>query len=224
MALGCALAAAAAGTGPYLRNDQKVPPFRLIARRPRRVALPKHKGGLAATLDRVASWVGLVLQVVVLLVAAVVVGFAVYRLVKALLKLSRLRLARSTGRRRGAAYDDDPVTDDAEEVLRRKVADELTALSADLDTAPDPREAVIACYVRMERALADAGSPRHPDETPFELLDRVLTEQRVPEPDVRRLTDLFTEARYSDHPVSDEMRAAARRSVDAVAAALAVTA
>ena len=76
----------------------------------------------------------------------------------------------------------------------------------------------------MERAFAQAGSARRPDESPMELLARVLDEQYVPEGDVRRLTALFAEARFSTHPVDDEMRAAARRSLDNVARALAVPA
>jgi hypothetical protein len=73
----------------------------------------------------------------------------------------------------------------------------------------------------MEAALADAGTPRGAAEAPLELLERVLGEYDVPEGDVRRLTGLFTEARFSTHPVGDEMRAAAQRSLRSIAGALA---
>jgi hypothetical protein len=224
LVLGCALAAAAAGTGPYLIADTDAPPFRLAVRRAvvqRPRAKPK---GAGAVLQRYAAWIGVVVEVVVGLVALAFLLLALWRIAQVLARLARLRLARSVGRATAEAYDDTVLTDDAEAVLRRRVREELVALSADLDTMADPRETVIACYVRMERALAGAGSPRRDAESPLELVARVLGEQRVPEPDVRRLTELFTEARFSEHPVTDEMRDAARRSLGAVADALAVPA
>lgn len=223
LGIGCALAAAAAGSGPYLVADRTVPPFRVAVRRAReRQPLTLGKGH--GTLDRYASLVGVLVEILVTLVALAIVVLAAWQLVLALLRLRGLRLARSRGRVTTRDYDDEAFADDSEAVLRRRVADELVALSADLDTMADAREAVIACYVRMERALADAGSPRHPTESPLELLARVLGEQDVPEPDVTRLTDLFTEARFSDHPVTDDMRDAARRSLAAIANALTVRA
>jgi hypothetical protein len=226
LVLGCALAAAAAGTGPYLVADRDVPPFRLRLSRPRYRIERQHKeSALRAALRHYGSWLDVALQVLVLVIAAAVVAVGVWQAVRLLRRLVRLHFARSAGLRRGEPYDaGDGTGDDAETALRHRVADELVALSAELDTDADPREAVIACYVRMERALADAGSPRHPNESPLELLDRVLGEQAVPPDDARRLTDLFSEARFSTHPVTDEMRGAARRSLAAVAGALTVRA
>ena len=223
LALGCALAAAAASSGPYLVADRTVRPFR-VAVRNQRIRRPERLDGEVPALDRVASALSMVLAAIVIAVAVAVVLIGLWQLGRAVRRLIELRLARSVGRVTTGAYDDDVVTDDSEEVLRRRVADELAALSADLEDLADPREAVIACYLRMERALAEAGSPRHPAESPLELLARVLGEQDVPEPDVRRLTELFSEARFSDHPVTDDMRAAARRSLAGIADALAVPA
>jgi hypothetical protein len=222
LVLGCALAAAAAGTGPYLVADRNPPPFRLRLARPRFRIEHHHKdSALRSALRHYGAWLDVALQVVVLLVGAAVVAVGVWQAVKLLRRLMRLRFERSSGLRHGDAYDaGDGTGDDAETALRHRVADELAALSAELDTGADAREAVIACYVRMERALADAGSPRHPTESPLELLDRVLGEQAVPAADATRLTELFSEARFSTHPVTDEMRDAARRSLAAVADAL----
>jgi hypothetical protein len=224
LVLGCALAAAAAGTGPYLLDDRDVPPFRVIARRALRERKPERLKPAHGALHQIGSILQLAVQVVLVLVVLAVVALGTWQLIRALMHLTRLRLARSVGRVTTDAYDDEARADDSEAVLRRRLTDELAALSADLDETGDAREAVIACYVRMERALAEAGSPRRPSESPLELLSRVLGEQDVPEPDVRRLTDLFTEARFSDHPVTGEMRDAARRSLRGIADALAVTA
>jgi hypothetical protein len=227
LALGCALAAAAASTGPFLVATPRSQSFftsvrtLLRVRRARQYtpnAPPRGAGRVVNDLDTA-------FQVVVFAVLAAALLYGLYHVLRALGRLVRLLLERSRGGAATAAYDPgEESRDDSETALRRRVAEELTTLSADLDADTDPREVVIACYLRMEGALARAGSPRGAAETPLELLSRVLGEQAVPDADVRRLTALFTEARFSTHPVTDEMRAAARRSVSAVAGALTVDA
>ena len=222
LAAGCALAAAAAGTGPYLTTAREggSPLRRLVesAARERQRRLLRRP-----VRDADGSLVEVVVET---LFAAVLVVGLLYLLVafgRLLFRLAGLRLRGSAGGTNTTPYDPgEESSDDAETALRRRVASELTALSGDLDAVADPRKAVIACYVRMERTFARAGAARRPDESPLELLARVLAELDVPEADVRRLTGLFTEARFSRHPVTDEMRVAARRSLDAVARALAV--
>lgn len=224
LALGCALAVAASSTGPFLEPDRDPPDFQV--RRIPRVRIPIERrraedgDGLLAPLRAIFERLDLLFQGLVILVGAVALLWGLYLFGRALLALVRLRLRRSRGLAPEEYDPGEESYDDAESVLRRRVADELRLLSADLAEEADPREAVIACYVRMERALADAGTPRAAAETPLELLRRVLASYAVPEADVRRLTDLFTEARFSHHPVTDEMRRAARRSLDAVSDAL----
>ena len=60
-------------------------------------------------------------------------------------------------------------------------------------------ETIIACWVRLEDAVATAGVERLPSETPAELATRVLRELPVPEVATRRLLALYREARYSRH-------------------------
>lgn len=224
LALGCALAAAAAGTGPYLSARPR--PQTTLARLLETAARERQRRLLErSTGTRDLTWLELAVEYV--FVGAVLLGALVglFYAGRALWRLARLRLGRSGGGLPTSSYDPgDESAEDATTALRQRVADELAVLSADLDATPDPREAVIACYVRMERAFAAAGSARRPDDSPMELLARVLDELYVPEGDVRRLTALFAEARFSTHPVDDEMRAAARRSLDNVSRALAVPA
>jgi hypothetical protein len=224
LAAGCALAAAAAGTGPYLTTAREggSPIRRLLEsaarERQRRLLRQPSRGPDTSFLEVVVETLFFVVLALGALYLLLTFGRALYR-------LAGLRLRGSLGGRGTTDYDSgEESRDDAETALRQRVSDELTALSADLDTSADPREAVIACYVRMERAFAGAGAARLPNESPLELLARVLDELAVPEADVRRLTDLFTEARFSRHPVTDAMRVSARRSLDAVARALAVPA
>ena len=82
-----------------------------------------------------------------------------------------------------------------------------------LEDEADPRRAVIAAWIRMERGLAGAGLPRHAAETPLEYTARVLEEARVTPAAVRRLADLYEQAKFSRHTIDEEMR---RAAVDAV--------
>lgn len=224
LVVGCALAAAAASTGPFLERDREVPPFAGLRRRvDLRLPRPRRRAPGEGVANDVVAVFDVVFRGVVLAVVVGVLLWGAYRLVRTLARLARLRLGPPAATTGTDPFDrGEESREDAETALRRRVADELRLLSADLDTEAEPREAVIACYVRMEAALAEAGTPRAATETPLELLRRVLDEYDVPAADVRRLTDLFTEARFSPHPVTDEMRRAARRSLGAVSDALAV--
>ncbi len=70
----------------------------------------------------------------------------------------------------------------------------------------DPRKAVIAAYVAMERALARRGSARRPHEAPTEYLTRVLGVAPSRAGDLGELVRLFELARFSKHTVTASMR------------------
>jgi Domain of unknown function (DUF4129) len=76
----------------------------------------------------------------------------------------------------------------------------------DLRSDPDLRRAIIAAYARMETALAAAGIPRRPAEAPLEYLERALLTLEASGEAVRRLTDLFEWARFSQHEPEPSMR------------------
>jgi hypothetical protein len=94
----------------------------------------------------------------------------------------------------------------------------MAALDESLDDLrgdSDLRRAIVAAYARMERALAAAGVPRDPAETPLEYLERVLLSLDASGGAVRRLTDLFEWARFSHHEPEPPMR---DEAVDALVA------
>jgi len=100
-----------------------------------------------------------------------------------------------------------------------RTREELEELARALDEAledlrrePDPRRAVVAAYARMEQALSYHGLPRRPSETPYEYLARVARELDAEEP-VAALTELFEEAKFSEHSVDETMRG---RAIDAL--------
>lgn len=86
---------------------------------------------------------------------------------------------------------------------------------ADLRQPGDARAGVIAAYRRLLDGLDDAGAGRRDAEAPFEHVTRALSTLGVrPEP-LRDLTALFAEARFSDHAITEDHRAAAFRALDA---------
>ena len=106
------------------------------------------------------------------------------------------------------------------EPRRRAVAAELALAIertiADLRAEPDPRTAVIAAYAQMERALADVGLQRRPDEAPREYLGRVLPDVGAQTRSVERLTSLFERAKFSPHTIDAAMKDEAIDALEAL--------
>jgi hypothetical protein len=93
-----------------------------------------------------------------------------------------------------------------EEAVAEAVAAVLADTLDDLRAEADPRKAVIAAYARLERVLAAHRLPRRLSETPEEYLTRILPDLAVEPRSVRRLTDLFTRAKFSPHEVDAGMK------------------
>jgi hypothetical protein len=89
----------------------------------------------------------------------------------------------------------------------------IDELLAELEQSPDPRHVVISAYGRMEQALAQDGIARRRSEAPFEYLQRALDRLHVSSQSVARLTDLFSEARFSPHEIDDTMASEARAAL-----------
>jgi Domain of unknown function (DUF4129) len=105
--------------------------------------------------------------------------------------------------------------DDEQEQLKQVVESGRSALRK----VDDARAAIIACYVAMERSLAEAGAERGAAETPDELLARAAGRGMVSGPAAERLTGLFYEARFSTHPLPAAAREDARQALDALVVA-----
>jgi hypothetical protein len=84
-------------------------------------------------------------------------------------------------------------------------------LGAQLDALShgSPRNAVVACWQRLEDDIDAAGIERSPAETAAELTERVLRRAVVDSEAVFELADLYREARFSSHDLSDRERARA---------------
>lgn len=84
----------------------------------------------------------------------------------------------------------------------------------DLRRERDVRRAVIACYARMERALAAAGIMRQPHEAPLEYLTRVL--ERIAAVGASQLTALFERAEFSVEPMGSREKEQAIAALQAL--------
>ena len=138
---------------------------------------------------------------------SVPVNAVAFAIVASLLAIAGIWLALRERRRRGVAA---PVG--APDGLAAAVEESLE----DLASEPDPRRAVIKAYDRMERALTANGTPRDRAETPLEYLRRALAAVNASKSSIRRLTDLFEQARFSRHVIDSMMKQEAIEALTAL--------
>jgi hypothetical protein len=89
------------------------------------------------------------------------------------------------------------------------------------DLSREPREAIIACYAAMERELENSPEvvPRESD-TPTEVLARAVEHRALRADSATELVELFEEARFSPHVMTEGHREAAVRVLRLVLAEL----
>lgn len=150
-----------------------------------------------------------------------VVGITLFLLVLALIvAFVLLLLPRINGQERRwlASWDEELPAGEVTDASVRTLSDAVEAGLRDMGAAGqgEVRDAVIACWVRLEGAAADAGTARRPAETAGELTERVLTAHQVTPETLRRLADLYREARYSAHTLGETQREQARDALEQV--------
>jgi uncharacterized protein DUF4129 len=106
---------------------------------------------------------------------------------------------------RGYARDSSP----AQDPQVRRVRQAMTAGLRELRTHTEPRQAIIACYARMEHLLEDHGVPAWRHLTPQEYMGVALRGLDLPLDACAGLIQLFELARYSIHPLDDTARTTA---------------
>ena len=81
----------------------------------------------------------------------------------------------------------------------------------------EPREAIIACYVAMEQALAGApGAAPQDSDTPSEVLARAVGNRTISAGSASELVEVFAEARFSRHLMTEGHREVAERTLRSV--------
>lgn len=84
-----------------------------------------------------------------------------------------------------------------------------------------PREAIIACYAAMEQALAGAPTTApQASDTPSEVLARAVASRALSGRTASPLVEVFTEARYSSHVMTEQHRQTAEQALRSVLAEL----
>lgn len=178
---------------------------------PAGTAPPDATGEVPGAGWTLPGWIGTALTVVVgLCLAAAVLGLVTLGV--------RHLLFAPLGRRpvddRPSSQPEDGPPDPA--ALREAVRAGL----ADLDAGADPRKAVIACWLRLERAAAVAGTARLAADTPEDLVLRLLAAHRVDQATLEDLAAAYRRARYAPAEVPAELADSARQALAAVAAQL----
>jgi hypothetical protein len=138
--------------------------------------------------------------------------------------LVTINLVRSMGwrrvlRRLSSLLSDPAAASDDE--AKRPELEALGTLLAEVtvegpETEPDPRRAVVACYLRMLEVGARHGPERRDSETPAEYLRRMLAATATAIAPATSLTGLFERARYSEQPVDESMRSGAIAALGAL--------
>jgi Domain of unknown function (DUF4129) len=106
----------------------------------------------------------------------------------------------------GAGPRDDP---DVRQVRRA-----MQAGLQELREHAEPRQAIIACYARLEHLLEDHGLPAYHHLTPQEYMGAALRGLDLPLDAFTGLIRLFELARYSLHPIDEVAKAAATRHLE----------
>ncbi|PJK18708.1 hypothetical protein CSX11_29880 [Mycobacterium goodii] len=116
--------------------------------------------------------------------------------------------------RRRAAYphwvDDRPVVTVPPKSPEKLVRATELGLAEIGDLSRDPRTAIIACYAAMEQGLTYApGAVPQESDTPSEVLERAVAQHALSADAATELVDLFAEARFSPHVMTETHREAA---------------
>lgn len=108
-----------------------------------------------------------------------------------------------------------PDLEDDDEPLAEAVDGALDDL-----THGNPRNSIVAAWLRLEHAAETRWFVRNPADTPSEFAERVLTSYDLDAEVVGQLAALYREARFSDHPITDRQRDEARACLTTLLAGL----
>lgn len=157
-------------------------------------------------LPGLPDWVTDVLMAVLVFIAVPVVVWAIVRIVQAQLAI-RARRARTPNIRFTEVGD---VID--EEQLAESFAEALASLRRGV--AVD--RAILECWRRMERLVADTGTVRAPTQTPIEFTVEVLANTTADPTALGTLSELYQQAAFSDHRLTDVHRDDAIRALESL--------
>ena len=144
--------------------------------------------------------------------------FLVGRLLRKLRQHVAAALARRRRRRRPEDVEFEVLDSAAQvtEVMSEDAEEQRTLLAIE----GEPRNAIVECWHRFEQQAVRAGVERRPWQTTAEFVLGVLDLVGADRGAVAGLADLYREARFSDHPMTDEHRRQALDALDVIHASL----
>ena len=107
--------------------------------------------------------------------------------------------------------DFDVLPDRLVDALRRDVSAQQAAVEEG-----DPRNGIVACWLRLQEVVTDAGVPPRRSETSSEFVVRALHSLDLDPRAIGRLAALYREARFSEHTIGEDGRTAARDALHAL--------
>lgn len=158
------------------------------------------------------SAAGPVLEVLAALLLVVVVFVAAATVLRGLSDWSWVPASRRRRRHRPMSVTPLPDVPNAVET------DDVAMLAA-IREGP-PRNAIVRCWMLLERDAAAAGMQRAPAETSSEYVERVIGSSSVDPQPIAELGALFREARFSSRPIDETRREQAERSLRRTLASL----
>lgn len=213
--------AVVAARGPGLSGEVLPPPTEpVVAEQPAesapdRSAQPRPSAEVEeppATEPPLMRWLGNVMTALILLLAGGTVVLMLYYGGHYLL----------TERVQRKAFTDVAASQPGSGMVLEELRDLVRASLADLDAGGDPRRVVIACWLRLERMAAAAGTHRLAADTPTDLVERLLAGHRVDGRTLRQLADVYRLARYAPTAIGPELVTTAEEALRAVDAQLRV--
>jgi hypothetical protein len=136
---------------------------------------------------------------------------------------SILREQRRSRRRRTEVADVDMAVLGEPDRLVQAITDDAAEQDRQLQDG-DARNAIVAAWSRFEVQGRSAGVPRKSWETSSEYAIRILDRVAADSGAVNRLAGLYREARFSEHPITEEHRAAALEALHQIRRSLGVRA
>lgn len=109
---------------------------------------------------------------------------------------------------------------DEDELTPEQARAALEEAREHLSTLVHAQDAVIAAWLSLERAIAEAGVRRHPAQTTREFVVAVLGDLDLDRRSVTTLADLYRRALFDDHPLQETDRDQALALLDVLTADL----
>lgn len=141
------------------------------------------------------------LDLLLLVPTALVFGVALVMVARLRLVRRRRQLTGRMGVRSSPVPDPGRPPDDEESGLAEALDEVARAIGRG-----NPRNAIVAAWVRLEQAVEGDHFPHRPEETPSELVERALASYHLDDGSIRRLAALYREARFSRHPLTEQHR------------------